>query len=106
MFMVTEAARIRLVEKLARKRAGDNVAMRFVRKRQGWSLRPDTPVSNDVAFAHEGRTVLVLDAEPQRPGEGEVAAALRLLERVLTRYPRAFDVVLADGRYADPRVFN
>jgi len=49
---------------------------------------------------------LVLDAEPQRPGEGEVAAALRLLERVLTRYPRAFDVVLADGRYADPRVFN
>ena len=26
---------------------------------------------------------LVLDAEPQRPGEDEVAAALRLLERVL-----------------------
>ena len=49
---------------------------------------------------------LVLDAEPQRPGEGEVAAALRLLERVLALYPRAFDVVLADGLYADPRVFN
>jgi len=49
---------------------------------------------------------LLLDAEPQRPGEGEVAAALRLLDRVLALYPRAFDVVLADGLYADPRVFN
>lgn len=49
---------------------------------------------------------LLLDAEPQRPGEDEVAAALRLLERVLSCYPRAFDVVVADGLYADPRVFN
>lgn len=49
---------------------------------------------------------LLLDAEPQRPGEGEVAAALRLLARVLPQYPRAFDLVLADGLYADPRVFN
>jgi hypothetical protein len=49
---------------------------------------------------------LLLDAEPQRPGEGEVAAALRLLTRVLPQYPRAFDLVLADGLYADPRVFN
>ena len=49
---------------------------------------------------------LLLDAEPQRPGEDEVAAALRLLERVLRLYPRAFDVLLADGLYADPRVFN
>jgi hypothetical protein len=43
---------------------------------------------------------LLLDLEPQRLGEDEVAAALRLLERVLARYPRAFDVVLADGLYA------
>jgi len=49
---------------------------------------------------------LLVDAEPQRPGEDEVAAALRLLERVLQLYPRAFEVVLADGLYADPRVFN
>jgi len=49
---------------------------------------------------------LLLDAEAQRPGEDEVAAALRLLERVLPEYPRAFDVVVADGLYADPRVFN
>jgi len=43
---------------------------------------------------------LLLDVEPQRAGEGEIAAALRLLERVLAAYPRAFDVVLADAYYA------
>jgi hypothetical protein len=49
---------------------------------------------------------LMLDAEPQRPGEDEVAAALRVLDRVLEAYPRAFDVVLADGLYATAPVFN
>lgn len=49
---------------------------------------------------------LLLDAEPQQPGEDEIAAALRRLERVLGFYPRAFDVVVGDGLYADPRVFN
>lgn len=49
---------------------------------------------------------LLLDLEPQRLGEDEVAAALRLLERVLALYPRAFDVVLADGLYAQAPFFN
>jgi hypothetical protein len=49
---------------------------------------------------------LLLDLEPQRLGEDEVAAALRLLERVLAAYPRAFDVVLADGLYAQAPFFN
>ena len=49
---------------------------------------------------------LVLDAEPQRPGEDEVAAALRLLERVLALYPRAFEVVLADGLLRRPARFQ
>lgn len=43
---------------------------------------------------------LLLDAEPQRPFEDEVAAATRLLERVQRNHPRAFDVVLADALYA------
>jgi len=43
---------------------------------------------------------LLLDAEPQRAGEGELTTALRLLERVLAVYPRAFEVVLADALYA------
>jgi hypothetical protein len=49
---------------------------------------------------------ILLDAEPQQAGEDEVAAALRLLERVLMAYPRAFDVIVADALYADSRVFN
>jgi hypothetical protein len=42
---------------------------------------------------------LLLDIEPQLPGEGEREAAQRLLERVLNDYPRAFDVVVADALY-------
>ena len=49
---------------------------------------------------------ILLDAEPQRPGEDEIAAALRLLERLLQNFPRAFDVVLGDALYTDPRLYN
>lgn len=49
---------------------------------------------------------LLLDAEPLRRGEDEIAAALRLLERVVREYPRAFDLVQGDALYADPRFFN
>jgi hypothetical protein len=47
-----------------------------------------------------------LDAEPIGPGEDEVAAARRLLDRVLDSYPRAFDVVAGDGLYARSDFFN
>lgn len=47
-----------------------------------------------------------LDHEPQLAGEDEVATAMRLLVRVLARYPRAFDVVLADALYARADFFN
>lgn len=47
-----------------------------------------------------------LDHEAQRPGEDEVATATRLLERVLVRYPRAFDLVLAGALYARAPFFN
>jgi hypothetical protein len=46
-----------------------------------------------------GSERLLLDCEMQRPGEDEIACAIRLLERVLRQYPRAFDVVVADGLY-------
>jgi len=49
---------------------------------------------------------LLLDHEPQRAGEDEVATALRLLERVLGAYPRGFDLVLADALYATAPLFN
>jgi hypothetical protein len=41
----------------------------------------------------------LLDLEPQRPKEGEVGCAKRLLGRVLKAYPRAFDLVIGDGIY-------
>jgi Transposase DDE domain len=49
---------------------------------------------------------MLLDHEPQLPGEDEVATAVRLLKRVLARYPRAFDLVLADALYAQAPFFN
>lgn len=41
----------------------------------------------------------LLDIELQKKGEDEVACATRLLERLLGTYPRAFDLVVADGLY-------
>lgn len=48
----------------------------------------------------------LLDAEPQRPGEDEVAAAMRLVDRVVDNYPRAFDLVAADALYAQAPFFE
>lgn len=46
------------------------------------------------------RFVLLLDVEMQQPGEGEVACAMRLFARLMESYPQAFDIVCADGLYA------
>lgn len=52
-----------------------------------------------------GRTGRVLlDLEMQRPGEGEIAAAERLLQRLLANCPRAFNVVAGDALYLDPNL--
>jgi hypothetical protein len=48
----------------------------------------------------------LLDHEPQRAGEDEVATALRLLERAIEAYPRGFDLLLADALYATAPFFN
>ncbi len=42
---------------------------------------------------------IVMDVEMIRPGEGEIVAARRLLERLLERYARFFDVLLGDALY-------
>ena len=49
---------------------------------------------------------VLLDQESQQPGEDEVAAATRLLDRVLAAYPRAFHLLLADGLYAQAPFLN
>lgn len=51
-------------------------------------------------------TCFELDAEPMRAGEDDVAAALRLLDRVLPAYLRAFEVGAGDGLYARADFFN
>jgi hypothetical protein len=46
---------------LDRKKAADDVAMRFTRTKNGWRLRLDQARPDDTAFTCEGRTVLLLD---------------------------------------------
>jgi hypothetical protein len=48
----------------------------------------------------------LLDTEPQVLHEDEVAAALRVFLRVVSRLPRAFEVVLVDGLYARAEFFR
>jgi hypothetical protein len=47
-----------------------------------------------------------LDIEMQKGGEDEVACSIRLVKRLCKMYPRAFDVVMADGLYARAPFFN
>lgn len=61
MLNVTSAARECLLSRLSRKKASEDVAMRFTRKEHGWRLRPDRVSPDDTAFTHEGRNVLLLD---------------------------------------------
>ncbi len=49
---------------------------------------------------------LCLDMEEIGPGEGEIAAALRLIGRVHAAYPRAYDVVMGDALYAQAPFFQ
>lgn len=49
---------------------------------------------------------LLLDVEPQRPGEDEVATGSRLPGRAIPACPRAFDLVLADALYTTAALFD
>lgn len=61
---------------------------------------------NVTALLRAGGTLFLLDAEPQQLGEDEVAAALRLFDRVVRQHPRAFDVVVVDGLYPQAPFFR
>lgn len=58
------------------------------------------------AYLTNGERFIMLDAERQLPGEGEIACAERLLVRVFENYPRAFDVVCGDNLYMDPALWK
>jgi hypothetical protein len=49
---------------------------------------------------------IVLDIEMIGPGEGEITAARRLLERLLLRYGRFFDAIQGDAIYWEGPLFN
>lgn len=49
---------------------------------------------------------IVLDVEMIAPGEGEIAAARRLLERLLKHYARFFDAVQGDALYWEGPLFD
>lgn len=49
---------------------------------------------------------IVLDIEMIAPGEGEIAAAKRLLERLLKRYGRFFDAIQGDAIYWEAPLFE
>ena len=54
------------------------------------------------AYLMDAQGGLLMDLEMQQPGEGEIAAAQRLVQRLLERCPRAFNVVAGDALYLDP----
>ncbi len=73
-----------------------------------------TEGGEQIQFYHRQVTLMLrsekfhflLDVEAQLPGEDEVAAALRLLQRVLRTSPRAFQLLVADGLYAQAPFLN
>ena len=64
MFRLTDAAAERLAWKLTDAEASADLSARCVRRGagRGWGLRLDNARPQDVTFAHQGRTVLLLDA--------------------------------------------
>ena len=66
MLEVTEAARGRLLSKLVAKKARNDEAWRFTRRKNGWKLLLDHAGPNDTMLAYEGRNVLLLDADVSR----------------------------------------
>jgi hypothetical protein len=63
MLTVTEAAGAHLAQLLEQRNAPGDIAIRFVCEGQGIALRQDSERPGDTTFQHEGRTVLLLDAQ-------------------------------------------
>jgi Fe-S cluster assembly iron-binding protein IscA len=63
MLTVTEAASARLAQMLKQQNAPAHIAVRFVCEQQTAGLRQDSERPGDTSFQHQGRTVLVLDAQ-------------------------------------------
>lgn len=63
MLAVTKAALQKLAQRLDRRGASEGMSLRFTRREGGWALCLDHEAPGDMAFSHEGRKVLLLDAD-------------------------------------------
>jgi hypothetical protein len=63
MLTVTEAAGTRLAQMVRQRGLPDEIAIRFIYGGQGINLQQDSQRAGDMTFKHEGRTVLLLDAQ-------------------------------------------
>ncbi len=63
MLTVTEAASARLAQVLKQQSMPEEIAVRFVYEGNGGALRRDNERPGDTTFQHEGRTVLLPDAQ-------------------------------------------
>lgn len=77
---------------------------RVVKTRNGESIQYYHRLVAAVLVCKDAR--ILLDCELQMRGEDEVAAAIRLLNRIFINYPRAFDLVAGDGLYLQAPFFN
>lgn len=94
---------------------GHETSSSYLRHCEGCLERKRHAANGDrIQYYHRNVTIMILgerfrfllDAEPQRKGEDEVATALRLLDRVLVSYPRAFQVITVDALYAQAKFVN
>ena len=63
MLTVTEAASVRFAQMLKQQSMPEEIAVRFVYEGQGVASQQDSERAGDTTFQHEGRTVLLLDAQ-------------------------------------------
>ncbi|UCF34059.1 MAG: hypothetical protein JSV78_01885 [Phycisphaerales bacterium] len=63
MLSVTDAATEYLAGLLSDAEAPDDMAVRFVYEAKGFQMRTDGEQPGDTTFAHEGRTVLVMEEQ-------------------------------------------
>lgn len=63
MLTITKPALDQLSHRLERKRADEDMALRFTRREGGWTLRLDRESAGDTAFTHDGRKVLLLNED-------------------------------------------
>jgi Fe-S cluster assembly iron-binding protein IscA len=63
MLVVSEVASASLAQMLQQREFPEGTAIRLVQAPKGMALQSDTQREGDTVFEHEGRTVLLLDAQ-------------------------------------------